>query len=179
MWISLIGFNAVGKTTLAVRLGQAAGRRVVDLDQAVATLAHRSLPEIFAESGATSFRALERQALANLPADQPLIVATGGGTVEQRATMTLLAERGLVVWLDASWRVLRHRLAPRGGEAPSPVWEHLGEEGLAALYARRRPLFAAAARMRLEIVDREPAVEARRLLGAAMHLAAAGSGAPA
>jgi len=103
----------------------------------------------------------------------PLVVATGSGTVERATTRRLVGERGLVVWLDAPWPTLRSRLAPAPGTRPSPVWEHLGEKGLAALYARRRPLYAASARVRLDTAMVFEAVLVRRLLGLSLRLQSA------
>jgi len=169
MWISLIGFNATGKSTLAAGLGHALQRQVVDLDRAVEARSGLTLPAIFSEGGPAEFRRLELAVLDDLPADRDLIVATGGGTVEWEATGQLLARRGVVVWLDAVWPVLRRRLAPSAGQDPTPVWQHLGEDGLAALYARRRPLFAALANLRLDTNSEVPSALTRRLLGQLAH----------
>ena len=170
MWIVLIGFNGSGKTALGRRLAPVTGRRFLDLDQAVATASGRSLSEIFAAEGPVGFRDLEAEVLARQAPEMPLVVATGGGTVERAATRELLGERGLLVWLDAPWPTLRTRLAPAPGSPPSPVWAHLGETGLAALYARRRPLYAASARVRLDTAMAAEAVLVRRLLGLSLRL---------
>lgn len=172
MWISLIGFNAAGKTTLAREFARISGWRAVDLDRVVERTAGRSLPAIFAADGPPGYRALEAQVLADLPADGSLVVATGAGTLEREGAAALLAARGLVVWLDAPWLVLRNRLAPSPGTAPTPIWTHLGEAGLAALYVRRRPLYAAVARLRLDGARSETPRLARRLLGRVLQLQA-------
>ena len=130
----------------------------------------RGLPEIFTTEGPDGFRRLEAEVLAQQAPDVPLVVATGGGTVERTATRELLADRGLVVWLDAPWPTLRTRLAPRPGKLPSPVWSHLGPSGMAALYARRRPLYAASARVRLDTAMTTEAGLVRRLLGLSLRL---------
>ncbi len=174
MWISLIGFHGSGKSTLARELGRLSGRRVVDLDQAVVRLAGRPLPAIFATGGPDLCRDLEEQVLADLPARELLVLATGGGSLERAGTASLVRARGTVVWLDAAWPFLRRRLAPAAGQPPSPLWQHLGESGLALLYARRRPLFAAAARLRFDATS-DPGDLARRLLGRCQQLAPAGS----
>ena len=169
MWIVLVGFNACGKTTLARELGRLSGRSVVDLDRAVSSLAGRGVAELFTEGGPELFRELEAQVLGNLPAGQPLVLATGGGTLERAKTVALLRDRGLLVWLDASWQHLRRRLAPVPPAAPPPIWRHIGEEGLARLYCRRRPLFAAVSRLRLDATH-DPGALARRLLGRCLQL---------
>lgn len=169
MWISLIGFNASGKTTLAGEFGQLTAEAVVDLDEAVTMQSGRTVPGIFDEGGPALFRDLEARVLGALPPQQTLILATGGGTLERPDTVALLRERGLLVWLDAPWPALRRRLAPVSGGEGTPVWRHLGAEGLYRLYCRRRPLFAAHAHLRLD-ARRDPQHLARRLLGRALQL---------
>lgn len=176
MWISLVGFNASGKSTLARELGRLSGRTVVDLDAAVVQRDGRALPELFAAGGPRLVRALEVSILCELPPEAPLVVATGGGTLEDAAAVAVLRERSLIVWLDAAWPDLRRRLAPAPPAEPSPVWRHLGESGLATLYRRRRPLFAAVARLRLDATT-EPANLARRLLGRCWQLPLTGNAA--
>ncbi len=137
MWISLVGFHACGKKTVARALGRLDGRRLVDL-------------------------AVTR--VGDLAVAEPLIIATCADSLEQPRTAALLRERSLVVWLDAPWLVVRRRLAPGRGGAPAPIWQELGEAGLEALYRRRRPGYAAAARLRLD-ARLAPEALAPRLLG--------------
>jgi shikimate kinase len=173
MWTILIGFNASGKTTLAHEMHRLSGRSMVDLDEAVCRLASRGLPEIFEEGGPALFRDFEERVLKALPSGESLVLATGGGTLERSVTRDLLRARGLLVWLDASWPDLRRRLEPAAPARPSPVWRHLGEEGLARLYRRRRPLYAAVSRLRLDATA-DPAILGRRLLGRCLQLEQAG-----
>jgi shikimate kinase len=155
MWVSFIGYLAVGKSTAAQRLAAATGRRAIDLDVQVVHEAGRDLAAIFDRGGPQEFRDRERRALLNLRDDEPLVVATGAGTVERADTLDLLRARGAVIWLDAPWDTLQARLrAP--GPARARVVEHLGWEGLAALYQRRRPMYAAAAHLRLGTDRTEP-----------------------
>jgi shikimate kinase len=68
--------------------------------------------------------------------------------VETPAAVQLLQRRGVVIWLDPPWSVIRERLkaAP---EAQRPLVASLGWAGIEALYHRRRRLYAAAADFRL------------------------------
>ena len=65
------------------------------------------------------------------------------------AAVDLLRRRGVVIWLDAPWPVIRDRLAEAGTE-PRPLAGQLGWDGLQELYRLRRPLYAAAADFRLK-----------------------------
>ena len=151
MWVSFIGYLAAGKTTAAQRLAAATGRRAIDLD----VQAGRDLAAIFDRGGSQEFRDRERRALLNLREDEPLVIASGAGTVERADTLVLLRERGAVIWLDAPWITLQTRLRALG-TARARVIEHLGWDGLAALYLRRRPMYAAAAHLRFGTDRAEP-----------------------
>ena len=170
MWITLIGFHAAGKTTVARRLAPATDRRALDLDVQVAR--SLDLPPEDVRAAAGDEPAWERagELLAGLAADEPLVLAAGAAVVERPDLVALLQRRGPVVWLDAPWPVLRSRLAPALGAEPWPLWGRLGEAALAEAYARRRPLYAAAARLRLDTARPAPAAVVRRLLGRLMQL---------
>jgi shikimate kinase len=162
MWVSFIGYFAAGKTTAAQRLAAATGRRAVDLAAQVVHEAGRDVTAILARGGPAEFRDRERRALLNLPSAAPLVIATDAGTVEGADTVQLLRERGAVVWLDAPWSALRGRLGDR-------VSDHLGADGLAALYLRRRPMYAAAAHLRLVTDRTEPETLTRLVLARSLQ----------
>ena len=154
MWTSFIGFMASGKTTLTRRLQATTNRPAVFLDEVIVENADRSLPEIFASAGETSFREQELAALQALDPNRHLFLDTGGGIVHTGAAVSLLRQRGVVIWLDASWAVIRSRLkaAPVGQR---PLVENLGWAGLEDLFRQRRPLYAAAADFRLSSGDQD------------------------
>jgi len=154
MWTSFIGFMASGKSAMIDLLHQGTRLTAVDLDKVVAERAGCSLPEIFHRGGVDQFRALEREALAALAPDQSLLLATGGGCVEVPQNAELLRERGVVIWLDASWAVLRLRIEQEGAER-RPLVAHLGWDGLQRLYTHRRRVYARTAHFRLR-TDRVP-----------------------
>ncbi len=162
-----MGFLAAGKTTVAASLAAATGRRGVDVDTVVTRLAGASLPEIFARGGPVEIRDREHRALLDLPADVPLVVATGAGCVEWPDTLELLRERGLVVWLDAPWTTTRRRLQDPEGRHRAEVGR-LGWAGLAALDERRRPMYARAAHLRLLTDRRDPTALGRMVLARAL-----------
>ncbi len=147
MWLSLIGFMACGKSTLARSLAEQALLDVRDLDAEIEAAAGCTASAIFAQEGEPAFRVRELAALADLPADDDLILACGGGVVETPEARDLLRERGTVIWLDAPWEVLRQRLeASDADERPQLA---RGWTGLEALLRSRLPLYAATAHFRL------------------------------
>ncbi len=139
MWLTFIGFMGSGKSTAAASMATRLGRPFVDLDETVERIASSSVSEIFQTEGEAGFRSRELSALAQLPRDKDLIVATGGGVVETPAAVVLLQERGPILWLDLDWKTVWQRLA--NSAASRPLVAYLGEAGLAELFARRRSLY--------------------------------------
>lgn len=169
MWLSLIGFMASGKSTVARELAERALLEVCDLDVAIEAAAGARVAEIFADEGEAAFRRRELAALEALPAGEDLVVACGGGVVETPAACDLLRERGAVVWLDAPWERLRRRL-----EAAAPGERPLLDAGWAEVEARLRrrlPLYAAAAHVRLRSDLATPRELASRVLACRTRLA--------
>jgi shikimate kinase len=148
VWTSFVGFMASGKSTVAHLLGQGTGQSVVDLDAEVARRAGCSVPEIFRREGVGGFRTREQEALRALPAGGEILLATGAGSVEVESSGRLLRQRGVVIWLDAPWEVIRVRLE-RGGSERWPAIDHLGWQGLRLLQQRRQRLYALIADFRL------------------------------
>jgi len=123
-------------------------RPAVSLDQLITEKAGISVSDIFASQGEAAFRALEAEALGALDPERPLVLDTGGGLVQVPAAMDLLRKRGVVIWLDAPWEILRRRLK-ESDQTTRPLIGRLGWSGLEELYRRRRRLYAEAADFRL------------------------------
>lgn len=149
MWTSLVGFMGSGKSTVARLLCQATGRPLAVSDELVVTAAGRPIDAIFTGSGETAFRAFEQDVMAGLDPERNLVVDTGGGVVESPQLVELLRARGVVIWLDAPWTVLRERLRTDDATGSRPLVKDLGWAGLEQLHRRRRRFYAAAADFRL------------------------------
>jgi len=152
MWTSFVGFMASGKSTVTRQLQAATSRPLVSSDALVAERAGRAIRDIFAERGEEGFRVLELEVLRELDPERNLLVDTGGGVVETPEAVALLRARGVVIWIDAHWETLRHRLQAQD-DGVRPLVDRLGWAGLEALHRRRRRLYAAAADFRLRSGD--------------------------
>lgn len=113
--IFLTGFMGAGKTTVGRALAAQLGWDFLDLDRLIEQRVGRGIPEIFAAEGEGAFRDQESLALRSLPADRPLVVATGGGIVGRAENRSFMRELGRVVFLDVSWEQLLSRLQGEGG----------------------------------------------------------------
>ena len=108
----LIGMMGAGKTTVGRELARRRGMRFVDCDQEIVARTGVSIPTIFEIEGEAGFRRRESQVLAELSLESDIVVATGGGIVLAPANRELLAQRGVVIYLDVPppilWERTRH-----------------------------------------------------------------------
>ncbi len=110
MIVSLIGYRATGKTTVARLLSEALGCPWVDSDREIERQAGKSIAEIFAEDGELAFRNFEERIIAELCMKKELILATGGGAIMRENTRRILKESGPVLWLTASAETILERM---------------------------------------------------------------------
>jgi shikimate kinase len=151
--LALAGMMGAGKSTVARHLGRLLGRRVVSLDAEIARAAGKPIPDIFAEDGEPVFRALERHAVAGLPAG--VVADLGGGAFCDPTTAARLLATARVVFLDVSAAEAARRIGAGPGRPLAAQWE--------ALRARRLPLYARA-HLRVEVDALAPEAVARRIL---------------
>lgn len=128
--IILIGMPGCGKSTVAKALGEALGREVVEADALIAEKAGMPIPEIFTRQGEEGFRALETAVLAEQGKRSGIILSTGGGCVTREENYPLLHQNGTIFCLTRGLDKL-----PTDGRPISQSTD------LAALYARRKPLY--------------------------------------
>lgn len=108
----LLGLPGAGKSTVGPLVARALGCRFVDLDAEIERREGRTVARIFAEAGEGAFRAAERALTSELlGADaEPLVLAPGGGWIEDAAHRALLG-RGLVaVYLRVSPELALQRM---------------------------------------------------------------------
>jgi shikimate kinase len=156
--VAVTGMMGSGKSTVAHLLGRLLGRRVVSLDAEITRAAGKPIAAIFAEDGEGSFRALERIAVATLPAG--VVADLGGGAFCDPESAARLLSIGRVVFLDVSAREAARRIGGGAGYESRPLaatWE--------PLLARRLPLYRRA-HLAVEVDALAPGAVARRIVGA-------------
>ena len=116
----LYGPPASGKSTLAKKIAQATGWKLVDLDAEIVRREGRSIPAIFAAGGEAGFRAAEKSALKSVAegtdGSVAQVIALGGGSLLDPECRRLAEANGRVVVLDCPLETLKGRLA--GGDRP-------------------------------------------------------------
>ncbi|HEX2756285.1 MAG TPA: bifunctional shikimate kinase/3-dehydroquinate synthase [Candidatus Limnocylindrales bacterium] len=148
MDVVLVGLPGSGKSAVGRRLAHRHGASFVDLDDVIEKSVGKTIPEIFAERGEAAFRALERQAVADLgPADRGpavrSVVATGGGAVIDPRNRWALYRGRVPVWLDVRPEVLAQRL--RRSPNVRPLMAGRDPMGAIRDLARERDRFYSAA----------------------------------
>lgn len=160
----LTGFMATGKSTVGALAASRAHVPFVDLDQAIAQDAGRSVSDIFRVDGEAAFRALERARFeAELADPTPRVVALGGGALLDRPLRLRAARAGCLVRLHAAVETI----ARRGADGSRPLLVGGDAEAKARLLLAQREEGYAEAHATIETDDRTPDEVADRVLHAA------------
>ncbi len=141
--IYLVGFMCSGKSTVGRHLAQRLGWNFFDTDDEIEAAERVTIPEIFDTRGEAEFRRIEtailRQHVLWIERGRPAVLALGGGAFVEPANRDLLADRGISVWLDCPFEIVKRRVAENANRplARDP-------QKFAALYDARREAYALA-----------------------------------
>jgi shikimate kinase len=134
--IVLVGMMGAGKSSIGRRLAGRLGIPFIDADTEIESAAGMTIPEIFDKHGEPYFRAGEARVIARLLDNGPQVLATGGGSVMDAQTRTLIGEKGVSIWLKADIDVLLKRTKRRNDR---PLAQKIKD-----LLPVREPLYAQA-----------------------------------
>jgi shikimate kinase len=118
--IILVGYMAVGKTTIAQLLSQKTDLQWIDLDKLIENETNLNISEIFDQKGEIYFRKLEHTLFKkSVESDTNLIISTGGGTPCYANNHLLLHGENVVsVHLKASIDTIFERLKSEKQQRP-------------------------------------------------------------
>ena len=142
--IILTGFMGAGKTTVGALLAARLGWCFVDSDRVVEDRAGMSIGALFERRGEPAFRQLEADVIRKAAQGERIVLALGGGALENVVTREFLAALPgwRMVFLDAPFETLIGRCA---GQPDAPVRPVLRDrERLAERWKARLPGYAQA-----------------------------------
>ena len=158
MILTLIGYRATGKTTLARLVAERLGWDWIDADVEIERRAGQSIATIFAERGEPAFRDLEAEVIADLCRRDRLVVAAGGGAPMRPESRRAMREAGPVVWLTARPETILARMS--GDVTTSTRRPDLTDKGPLAeivhLLEVRMPIYQESAHLALDTEEMTP-----------------------
>ena len=158
MNLTLIGYRATGKTTLAKLLAERLGWEWIDADVEIERRAGKTIAQIFADDGEPAFRDLEAQVIADLCRRDRLVVAAGGGAPLRPESRQAMRRDGKVVWLTARPETILARMTGDAttAERRPNLTDHSPLHEILTLLARREPIYRQSAHAQVDTEGKTP-----------------------
>lgn len=109
---------ASGKTSVGLALARKTGKSFLDTDRIIEARAGKSVARIFKDSGEKAFRAMERNVVRELTEMQGLIIALGGGVLDDSGLKSLILGSGTLVILSVLPETAIMRASAEEGKRP-------------------------------------------------------------
>lgn len=116
--IIIIGYMGAGKTTVGKALAKELGIMFYDLDWYIETRMHKTVKQIFDESGEDGFRQIEHNMLHEVAEFENIVLSCGGGTPCFFDNMDYMNQLGETIYLKASPETLYAHLKMGKGVRP-------------------------------------------------------------
>ena len=150
--IFLIGFMGAGKSTIARKLQDAYGMRLIEMDEQIETQENMPISEIFAQRGEEYFRQLETGLLAGLQQEENTVVSCGGGVPMRERNVEAMRRSGTIVYLSARPETIYERV--RHTHTRPLLEGNMNVEYIAGLLQARLPKYLEAASVTVPTVGR-------------------------
>ncbi|AEJ20190.1 shikimate kinase [Gracilinema caldarium] len=174
--IILVGPKHSGKTSTGRALANLISGTFFDLDNEITRIYGKSPRELFNE-GEQIFRNAELEAVQKLLQlinnkdtsylAKPIIVATGGGIVDNFKAITLLQQTGFIIYLELSSQTAWERIwytAERSGDLPPFLKTENPETTHRNLHVRRSQLYRDLANLIIDAEIEPPEARAQEIL---------------
>ncbi len=149
----LMGLMGSGKTSVATIVARRLGVPMVDSDASIEAATHETARQLAQHQGADALHEREaRQLLTALESSAPSVIAAAASTIEdERCRRTLASADVVYLRVEASELVERFSSAAHRPDFGRPIADLLAEQ-----YAKRDPLFRAAATLVLDEGSKTP-----------------------
>jgi shikimate kinase len=127
MKIVLLGYRAVGKSTLGMLVAQHLGWPYQDIDRGIEAAVGQSITEFYQIQGDAAYRIVESEVVAQMCRSEHCVIAFGAGSVMRPANRAHARHDALVFYLQASPQALWDRM--RGDPASASTRPPLGSGG--------------------------------------------------
>jgi shikimate kinase len=178
MNLTLIGYRATGKTTLARLLAERLGWDWIDADVEIERVAGKTIAEIFAEDGEPAFRDIEARVIAELSGRSNLVIAAGGGAPLREESRKAMREGGQVVWLQASVETIHARMT--GDVTTATRRPNLTDRGpldeIMHVMSVREPIYRETAHVEIDTEGKAPDCLVDEILGRVDRNGTSGAG---
>ncbi|MEE8452972.1 MAG: shikimate kinase [Thermoguttaceae bacterium] len=158
MNLTLIGYRATGKTTLAKLLAERLDWEWIDADVEIERRAGKTITRIFAEDGEPAFRDLEARVVADLCHRDRLVLAAGGGAPLRSENRRAMRNNGQVVWLVAQPETILARMT--GDATTADRRPNLTDRGpldeIIGLLEAREPIYRESAHLTVDTEGKTP-----------------------
>lgn len=168
--IFLVGPMGSGKTAVGRHLARLFRFTFLDSDADIEAKTGVDIPFIFEKEGEAGFRVREKESIDRLTQMDGIVLATGGGAVIDPENRRVLAERGVVVYLETSieqqlerTRHARHRPLLNDTDPEEKLKELMLHR--ASLYAEIADITVSTDGRRVQVVAEEIYAELRRAHG--------------
>ena len=141
--VFMVGPMGSGKSTVGRHLAQLLGYDFIDSDAEIEARAGADIPWIFDVEGEAGFRRRETAVLLDLGTLKHVVIATGGGAILAEHNRQVMADSGVVVFLNVSVAQQLKRIG--SGEGRPLLQKGDREVTLKQLMAEREPLYSSMA----------------------------------
>ncbi len=90
-------------------------RPFFDADSLIEASGGKSIAEIFAEQGETSFRNLESDIIEKVSEEQSAVIALGGGAIMRAKNVAVIRHNGILIYLNVPFHLLFSRITTEEG----------------------------------------------------------------
>ena len=166
MVLSLIGYRATGKTTLARLLAARLGWAWIDADVEIERRAGKSIARSSPKTASRPSATSKPRSSPTSAAKTDCVLAAGGGAPLRPESRRAMRKGGKVVWLTAPPEtILRRMSGDRSTAARRPNLTDRGpREEVVELLARRTPIYREAAHLEVDTEGRTPEQLATEIL---------------